>query len=46
MVAYPHGTVRAVTHHGVTAPDIDRVIAATREALAEAAGRVAEPATA
>jgi threonine aldolase len=34
MVEYPHGQVRAVTHHGVTADDIDRAIEATRDALA------------
>jgi len=35
MVEYPHGQVRAVTHYGVTASDIETVITATREALAE-----------
>jgi threonine aldolase len=35
MVEYPHGQVRAVTHYGVTASDIETVIAATRDALAE-----------
>jgi threonine aldolase len=39
MVEYPHGTVRAVTHHGVTAADIDTTTAATAEALAETAPR-------
>jgi threonine aldolase len=39
MVEYPHGQVRAVTHHGVTAADIDTTIAATAEALAETAPR-------
>jgi len=40
MAEYPHGQVRAVTHVGIDAADIDRVIAATRDALAEtAAGR-------
>jgi threonine aldolase len=34
MVEYPHGQVRAVTHYGVTASDIETVITATREALA------------
>ena len=49
MVEYPHGQVRAVTHHDVSAADIDVAIKATREALAEtrptvgSAGRV--PAT-
>jgi threonine aldolase len=35
MVEYPHGQVRAVTHHDVSADDIDVAIKATREALAE-----------
>ncbi len=35
MVEYPHGQVRAVTHHGVTTADIETTIAATRAALAE-----------
>ena len=35
MVEYPHGQVRAVTHHDVSAADIDIVIQATRDALAE-----------
>ena len=35
MVEYPHGQVRAVTHYGVTAADIETTIAATRAALAE-----------
>lgn len=39
MVEYPHGQVRAVTHHGVTAADIDVAIAASRAALAETASR-------
>jgi hypothetical protein len=34
MVEYPHGQVRAVTHHGVTAADIEKTIAATAESLA------------
>src|SRR4051794_24571249 len=38
MVPYAHGQVRAVTHHGVTAADIDHVIAAVAEALDETAG--------
>ena len=48
MVEYVHGQVRAVTHHGVTADDIDTVIRATREALDEtgsAAGTAATSAT-
>ena len=39
MVAYPHGTIRAVTHYGVTAVDIDRVLAASAAALREAPAR-------
>jgi threonine aldolase len=35
MVEYAHGQVRAVTHHDVSSTDIDTVIRATREALAE-----------
>jgi threonine aldolase len=35
MVEYPHGQVRAVTHHDVSTADIDAVIQATRDALAE-----------
>ena len=35
MVAYPHGQVRAVTHYGITAADIETTIEATRAALAE-----------
>jgi threonine aldolase len=37
MVDYSHGLVRAVTHHDVSAADIDTVIRATRETLAETA---------
>jgi threonine aldolase len=37
MVEYAHGQVRAVTHHDVSAADIDTIIRATREALAETA---------
>jgi len=33
MVEYPHGQVRAVTHYGITADDIEMTIAATHEAL-------------
>lgn len=39
MIDFPHGQVRAVTHHGVTPADIDATIAATAEALAETAAR-------
>jgi hypothetical protein len=35
MVAYNHGTVRAVTHYGVTPTDIERVLAACAGALRE-----------
>lgn len=37
MVEYPHGQVRAVTHYGVTAEDIETTIIATRAALEETA---------
>ena len=33
MLDYSHGWVRAVTHHGITAADVDRVIAASAAAL-------------
>jgi threonine aldolase len=36
MVEYPHGQVRAVTHHDVTAADIETTLSAARSALAEA----------
>jgi threonine aldolase len=39
MVEYPHQQVRAVTHHGVTAADIETAIAATADALVESAPR-------
>jgi threonine aldolase len=42
VVAYPHGQIRAVTHYGVEAADIETVIRAFREALAEVAGGVAD----
>jgi threonine aldolase len=35
MVEYPHGQVRAVTHHGITAADIDTTVGAVQAALAE-----------
>ena len=45
MVPYAHGQVRAVTNRGVTTDDIDRVVAAVAEALAETAPHPAgEPA--
>jgi threonine aldolase len=37
MVAYPHGQVRAVTHYGVTADDVERTIRAVGETLRETA---------
>ena len=46
MVDYVHGQVRAVTHHGVAARDIETVIAATTAALRETAARRAVVATA
>jgi len=44
MVEYPHGQVRAVTHYGVTAADIETTIEATRAALAETSPRTTTPA--
>jgi threonine aldolase len=41
MVEYPHGQVRAATHYGVTAADIDTTIRATAEALEETRPAVA-----
>jgi threonine aldolase len=35
MVEYPHGQVRAVTHHGIDATDIQTVLAAVTAALRE-----------
>ena len=43
MVEYPHGQVRAVTHYGVDAADIDTTIDATRAALAETSPRSGRP---
>jgi threonine aldolase len=43
MVEYAHGQVRAVTHHDVSADDIDTVIRATRDALAETVPATAPP---
>jgi len=43
MVEYNRGTVRAVTHYGVTAADIERVLAACAAALAETAAAAAPP---
>ena len=34
MVAYPHGAIRAVTHHGITADDVDRVAEEVTDVLA------------
>ena len=36
-IAYSHGQVRALTHYGIEAVDIERALVAAREAL-EAAG--------
>jgi threonine aldolase len=38
MTEYPHGQVRAVTHHGITAADIQTTLAAARAALDETGG--------
>ena len=39
MVEYPHGAIRAATHHDVTAADIPTILGATRDVLDEMAGR-------
>jgi threonine aldolase len=44
VVAYPHGQIRAVTHYGVEAEDIETVIGAFREALAETSPIPTDPA--
>ena len=41
MVAYPHGMVRAVTHYGISAADIEHTIAAVDAALRDTAPRPA-----
>ncbi len=38
MASYPHDTVRAVTHYGIDAADVDATVAAVRAALADTAG--------
>jgi threonine aldolase len=43
MVEYPHGQVRAVTHYGITADDIETTIAATRAVLAETSHQPVKP---
>ncbi len=46
MVAYPHGQVRAVTHYGITADDIERTIDAVDAALRDTSPQPAgDPAT-
>ncbi len=42
MVAYPHAQVRAVTHYGVAAHDIETTIAAVRRALEATSGTRAD----
>ncbi len=37
MVPYPHGTIRAVTHYGIEAADVDATVAAVGAALADTA---------
>jgi threonine aldolase len=43
MVEYPHGQIRAVTHYGITADDIETTLEATRAALAETTPRSLDP---
>jgi hypothetical protein len=46
MVEYQHGTIRAVTHYGVGATDVERVLAACTAALRETSPVAAAAATA
>jgi threonine aldolase len=46
MVEYTRGTVRAVTHYGVTAADVERILAASADALRETTVTPAAPASA
>ena len=41
MDEYPHGQVRAVTHHGITESDVDATISAVGSALQSTSGRSA-----
>jgi threonine aldolase len=41
MVEYPHGQVRAVTHHGVTPADIETILVAVTAVLRETSGTTA-----
>jgi threonine aldolase len=43
MVPYSHGQIRAVTHYGIDAADIERVIELTRRVLAELGLAPAQP---
>ena len=43
MVEYPHGAVRAATHHDVSAADVTTIVQATRDVLHEMAGRTGLP---
>jgi threonine aldolase len=43
MVAYPHGTIRAVTHYGIEPADVDATISAARDALAETRATATAP---
>jgi threonine aldolase len=43
MVEYPHGAIRAATHHDVSASDVTTIIGATRDVLPEMAGRAGLP---
>jgi threonine aldolase len=43
MVDFPHGQIRAATHHGITSDDIDATIVAVRAVLEETAGTRGRP---
>ena len=44
MVEYPHGAVRAATHHDVADADVATILQATRDVLRDLAGRTSTPA--
>ncbi len=43
MIDFPHGQIRAVTHYGITAADVDATILVVRDVLAETAPVPADP---
>jgi threonine aldolase len=43
MIEYPHGTIRAATHHDVTEADVTTILRASREVLHEVVGQAGQP---